>query len=115
MTGMDDDPTFGEELVQSAREALEIAEGTATAPCLFVPIAELPGWGKPKPGPLETPEFIARQVAALDARRRQGMNLAVAGEGGRIVKIAPDGTEKDITDELDREVERARRRMGQSG
>ena len=54
-------------------------------------IAELPG-ADLEPGPLETSEFVARQVSVLDARRRQGMNLVVKDDGGRIVKIAPDGT-----------------------
>lgn len=78
----------------------------ATFPRLFVPIAELPGTDL-DPDPLNTAEFIAKQVAVLDARRRQGMNLVVKGDGGRILRIAPDGTETDVTAELDREVERA--------
>ena len=85
----------------------------ATFPRPFVPIAELPG-ADLDPGPLETPEFIAKQVTVLDARRRQGMDLIVLGEGGRIVRIAPDGTETDVTAEADWEVEQARRRMGRS-
>ena len=85
----------------------------ATFPRPFVPIAELPG-ADLSPGPLDTPEFIAKQVATLDARRRQGMNLIVLGEGERIVRIASDGTETDVTAEADREVERARRRMGRA-
>ena len=73
------------------------ARDAATFPRPFVPIAELPG-------ALETSEFVARQVAVLDARRRAGMNLVVLGDDGRIVKIAPDGTETDVTAELDRRV-----------
>lgn len=57
--------------------------------------------------PQEAPGFIARQVAILNARRRQGMNLIVKDDEGRIVKITPDGTETDVTAELDREVKRA--------
>ena len=83
----------------------------ATYPRPFVPIAELPGTNL-DPGPLETPEFIARQVAVLDARRRAGMNMAVLSDDGRIVKIAPDGTETDVTEEATRRVEEARRRLG---
>ncbi|MGR3435419.1 MAG: hypothetical protein ACU0CO_11110 [Shimia sp.] len=63
------------------------------------------------PRPQEPPEFIARQVAVLDARRRTGMNLIVRGDDGRIVKIAPDGTETDVTAELDRRVSEAKARM----
>ena len=85
-------------------------DGAATFPRPFVPIAELPG-ANLDPGPLETPEFIARQVAVLDARRRAGMNLIVQGDDGRIVKIAPDGTETDVTAELDRRVFEAKARM----
>lgn len=85
----------------------------ATHPRPFVPIAELPG-ADLNPGPLETPEFVARQVAVLDARRQAGMNLVVQGDDGRIVKIAPDGTETDVTAELDHEVEAARKRMGRT-
>ena len=59
------------------------------------------------PRPQDSPEFIARQVAILDARRRAGMNLIVQGNDGRIVKIAPDGTETDVTAELDRRVSEA--------
>ena len=73
----------------------------ATYPHPFVPLAELPGWGDPEPGPLETPDFVGRQRQMLEAHRRQGMDLVVAREGGRIVRIAPDGTE---TAELDRRV-----------
>lgn len=86
----------------------------ATFPRPFVPIAELPG-ADLEPGPLETPEFVARQVAILDARRRQGMNLIVKDSDGRILKIAPNGTETDVTVELGREVERVRRRTGRAG
>ena len=82
----------------------------ATFPRPFVPIAELPG-ADLDPGPLETPEFIARQAAILDARRRQGMDLIVLDDDGRIVKIAPDGTETDVTAELDRRVSEAKARM----
>ena len=78
----------------------------ATFPRPFVPIAALPG-ADLEPGPLETPEFIAKQVAILDARRREGMNLIVQDDDGRIVKIAPDGTETDVTAELDCKVKRA--------
>ena len=85
----------------------------ATFPRPFVPIAELPGTNL-DPGPLETPEFIARQVAVLDARRRAGMNMAVLSDDGRIVKIAPDGTETDITEAVTREVKDARKRTGQT-
>ncbi|MGB3554488.1 MAG: hypothetical protein WBA25_07600 [Jannaschia sp.] len=83
----------------------------ATFPRPFVPIAELPG-ADLEPGPLETPEFVAKQVAVLDARRRQGMNLIVLNDDGRIVKIAPDGTKTDVTAEADRRVARARKRLG---
>ena len=86
---------------------------TATFPRPFVPIAELPG-ADLDPGPLETQEFIARQVTVLDARRRAGMNLVVARDGGHIVRIAPDGTETDVTAELDRRVEEARKRTGRA-
>ncbi|CTQ34457.1 Conjugal transfer protein TraG [Jannaschia rubra] len=55
----------------------------------------------------ENPEFIDRQRQVLDARRAEGMNMIVLGEDGRILKIAPDGTETDVTAELDREVESA--------
>ena len=82
----------------------------ATHPRPFVPIAELPG-AHLDPGSLETPEFIARQVAVLDARRRAGMNLIVQADGGRIVRIAPDGTETDVTAELDRRVSEAKAKM----
>ena len=70
----------------------------ATFPRPFVPITELPG-ADLDPGPLETPEFIARQGAVLDARRGAGTDLIVRDDDGRIVKVAPDGTE---TAELDR-------------
>jgi hypothetical protein len=83
----------------------------ATFPRPFVPIAELPG-ADLEPGALETPEFVARQVGLLDARRCEGMNLIVMREGGRIVKIAPDGTETDVTAEADRRVARARKHLG---
>ena len=83
----------------------------ATFPRPFVPIADLPGTDL-DPGAPDTPGFIAKQVAVLDVWRRRGMNLVVAGDGGRIVRIAPDGTETDVTCELDREVERARKRTG---
>ena len=63
------------------------------------------------PRPQESPEFIARQVAVLDAYRRAGMNLIVQDDDGRIVKIAPDGTETDVTAELDRRVSEAKARM----
>lgn len=85
----------------------------ATHPRPFVPIADLPV-ADLDPGPLETPEFVARQVGLLDARRREGMNLVVVRDDGRIVRIAPDGTETDVTAELDREVARARKRMGRT-
>lgn len=78
----------------------------ATFPRPFVPIAELPG-ADLEPGPLETPEFVAKQVAILDARRRQGMNLIVQDDDGHIVKIAPNGTKTDVTAELDRQVSEA--------
>ena len=84
---------------------------TATFPRPFVPIAELPG-ADLDPDLLNTPEFIAKQVAVLDARRRRGMNLAVMRGDGRIVKIAPDGTETDVTDEANHRVARARKRLG---
>ena len=83
----------------------------ASFPRPFVPIAELPG-ADLEPGPLETSEFVARQVALLDACRRQGMNLIVLDDDSRIVKIAPDGTETDVTAEAERRVESARKRMG---
>jgi hypothetical protein len=60
----------------------------------------------------ETPEFIERQRQVLDARRAEGMNVVVLGDDGRILRIAPDGTETDVTAELDREVAGARKRMG---
>ena len=63
------------------------------------------------PRPQESPEFIARQAAVLDARRRAGMNLIVQDDDGRIVKIAPDGTETDVTAELDRRVSEEKARM----
>ena len=88
-------------------------DGAANYPRPFVPLAALSGV-ELNSGPLETPEFIARQVAALDARRRAGMNLIVQSNDGRIVKIVPDGTETDVTAELDRELEDARKRMGQA-
>ena len=77
----------------------------AALPRLFVPITKLSG-ADLDPGPLETPQFIARQVAVLDAHRRAGMNLIVKDDG-RIVKIAPDGTKTDVTAELDRQVSEA--------
>ena len=43
-------------------------------------------------------------MAVFDARRRVGMNRIVQGDDGRIVRIAPDGTETDVTAELDRRV-----------
>ena len=85
-------------------------DGAATFPSPFVPIAELPG-ADLDPGPQESPEFVARQVAVLDARRRAGMNLIGRDDDGRIVKIAPDGTETDVTAELDRQVSEAKARM----
>lgn len=60
----------------------------------------------------ETSEFIERQRQVLDARRAEGMNVVVLGDDGRILRIAPDGTETDVTAELDREVAGARKRMG---
>ena len=42
------------------------------------------------------PEFLAKQQAILEARRTEGMNLIVMGEDGRIMKIAPDGTESEF-------------------
>ena len=63
------------------------------------------------PRPQEFPEFIARQAAVLEDRRRAGMNLIVQGDDGRIVKVAPDGTETDVTAELDRRVSEAEARM----
>lgn len=42
------------------------------------------------------PEFLARQRAVLEERRKQGMNLIVMGDDGRIMKIAPDGTESEL-------------------
>ena len=83
---------------------------TATYPRPFVPIAELPG-ADLDPGPLETPEFIERQMAVLDARRRAGMNLIVQDDDGRVVRIAPDGTKTDVTAELDQRVSEAKARM----
>ena len=81
-----------------------------TYPRPFVPIAELPG-AVLDPGPQKSPEFVARQVAVLDARRRAGMNLIVRGGDGRIVKIMPDGTETAVTAELDRRVSEAKARL----
>ena len=52
-----------------------------------------------------------RQAAVLEARRRAEMNLVVRGDSGRIVKIAPDGMETDVTAELDRRVSEAKARM----
>ncbi|MGR3467007.1 MAG: hypothetical protein ACU0CI_03950 [Shimia sp.] len=75
----------------------------ATYPRPFVPLSKLPGVDL-EPGPLEPPEFVARQVTILEARRRQGMNLVVADQGGRVLRIAPDGTETDVTAELDRTI-----------
>ena len=63
------------------------------------------------PRPQESPELVARQIAVLDARRRAGMNLIVLDDDGRIVRIAPDGTETDVTVELDRRVSEAKARM----
>ena len=94
-------------------ESDDMTRHAATYPRPFVPIADLPG-ADLEPSPLETPAFIARQVAVLDARRRQGMNLVVRGSDGRIVKIAPDGTETDMTQEATRMVEVARKRMDQA-
>ena len=85
------------------------SDEAATFPRPFVPITELPGVDL-DPDALNTPEFIAKQVAVLEARR-QGMNLIVLGDDGRIVKIAPDGTETDVTAELDHEMARACRQM----
>ena len=91
------------------------SEEAATFPRPFMPIAELPLTGRRELDPAwDDPEFIAKQVAVLDARRCQGMNLIVLDDDGRIVKIAPDGTETDVTAEADRRVERARRRMGRT-
>ena len=45
-----------------------------------------------------------RVTPLLDAHRRAGMNLIVQDDDGRIVRIAPDGTETDVTAELDRRV-----------
>ena len=86
----------------------------ATFPRPFVPIAELPGCGDPELGTLETPEFGAKVRAVLETRRRQGMNLVVARDGDRVVKIAPDGTETDVTAEATHRVEAARKRMGRA-
>ena len=62
---------------------------------------------RPKPKVVkENPEFIDRQRQVLDARRAEGMNMIVLGDDGRIIKIAPDGTETDVTEEATREVER---------
>lgn len=82
----------------------------ATFPRPFAPIAELPGVDL-DPGPMETPEFIARQIAVLEARRHAGMNMIVRSDDGRIVRVAPDGTETDVTAELDRRVSEAKARM----
>ena len=77
----------------------------ATFPRPFIPITELPGAADRALDPVwDDPTFIAKQVAILDARRRQGMNLIVQDDDGRIVKIAPDGTETDVTAELDRTI-----------
>ena len=87
----------------------------ATFPRPFVPIAELPGAADRELDPAwDDPAFIAKQVAVLDARRRRGMNLIVLDDDGRIVRIAPDGTETDVTAEADRRVEQARQRMGRT-
>ena len=81
----------------------------ATFPRPFLPIAELSSTGRRALDPAwDDVEFIARQVAILDARRRAGMNLIVVRADGRILKIAPDGTETDVTADLDREVASAR-------
>lgn len=63
------------------------------------------------PHPHESPEFIARQVAIIEARRAEGMNVLAMNKDGTIIKIAPDGTETDVTDELGRRVSEARARM----
>lgn len=95
------------------------SDEAATFPRPFVPLAELPGYetrdGDRAPsGPVRIltpdPKFIAKQRAVFDARRRQGMNLIVQGDDRRIVKIAPDGAETDVTAELDCEVASARAR-----
>lgn len=95
----------------------------ATHPLPFVPITELPGYkvendtthaanAAPRSpgGPRlihDDSAFIAKQVAILDARRREGMNLIVQDDDGRIIKIAPNGTKTDVTDEVDRRVAQA--------
>lgn len=85
----------------------------ATFPRPFVPLAELPGAADRELDPAwDDPEFIAKQVAVLDARRRQGMNLIVSRDGNRIVQIAPDGAETDVTDEANRRVAQARKHLG---
>ena len=60
----------------------------------------------------ETPEFIERQCQVLDARRAEGMNMVVLGDDGCILKIAPEGTETDVTEEATRRVEEARKQLG---
>ena len=70
--------------------------------------APRPETARPRPRVVkENPEFIDRQRQVLDARRAEGMNMIVLGDDGRIIKIAPDGSETDVTAELSREVESA--------
>ena len=70
--------------------------------------AARPETARPKPRVVkENPEFIDRQRQVIEARRAQGMNVVVLSDDGRIIKIAPDGTETDVTEEANREVERA--------
>ena len=83
------------------------ARDAATFPRPFVPVAELPGCGDPKPDSLGPPGLGAKVQAVLEVRQRQGMNLIVLREDGRIVKIAPDGTETDVTAEAECRVEEA--------
>lgn len=54
----------------------------------------------------ENPEFIDRQRKVIEARRAEGMNVLAMNKDGTIIKIAPDGTETDVTAELQREVDR---------
>ena len=59
---------------------------------------------------VDDPAFYERQRGVLEERRRQGMNLIVMDEEGRILRIAPDGTETDVPAELNRRVAKARGR-----
>ncbi len=95
----------------------------ADFPRPFVPIDDLPGCGslpegeggpsvgtageRTGRGAVQTDlSFIAKQRAVLEARRRRGTTLTVLADDGRILRIAPDGAETDVTAELNREVAR---------